>query len=209
VIGDVHGCIDELERLLKELSAGASDRIISVGDLIGKGPSSRAVLDWAMAARAECVVGNHELRFLECWKKGVVPREKPYDLETYQELGEGYERYMRFIDSWPAFIDGGDFLVVHGGFDPRRPIAGQDVKTLAGIRRLKDLDVPWYEEYRGEKLVVFGHWAQRGKPIVRANAIGLDTGCVYGEALTALVLPERRLVSVRAKKVYREKDEWR
>ncbi len=60
---------------------------------------------------------------------------------------------------------------------------------------------------REKALVVFGHWA-RPEPVVRKNAIGLDTGCVYGGALTALVLPERRLVSVPARRAYRAKDGW-
>ena len=54
---------------------------------------------------------------------------------------------------------------------------------------------------------MFGHWAKPA-PIVRRNAIGLDTGCVYGGALTALILPERRLVSVSARRVYQKKEGW-
>jgi hypothetical protein len=54
---------------------------------------------------------------------------------------------------------------------------------------------------------VFGHWA-RPEPVVRPNAIGLDTGCVYGGELTAVILPERRLVSVPARRVYQKKEGW-
>ena len=63
------------------------------------------------------------------------------------------------------------------------------------------MDDPWYESYTGETTVVFGHWA-RPEPVVRENAIGLDTGCVYGGRLTAVILPERNLVSVPAKRAY-------
>ncbi len=209
VIGDVHGCLDELSDLLRLVSASPEDRLISVGDLICKGPDSRGVLDWAMSTpNVECVLGNHELRFLEHWRRGLVPDVKPYDLETYGSLADRFDACMRFIDRWPALIAADDFLVVHAGFDPRlRSYARQPVERLTHIRRLEDTGEPWYEAYEGRKLAVFGHWA-RPRPVVRPNAIGLDTGCVYGGELTALILPERRLVAVPARRVYREKEGW-
>ncbi len=208
VIGDVHGCLTELKDLLRAVGARPADRLISVGDLINKGPDSRGVMQWAMEARnLECVQGNHELRFINCWRRSAVPRARPHDEETWEQLGDLREAAMRFASSWPLTIDGGDFLVVHAGFDPRRRLAQQSVAALTDIRRLRDTDEPWYERYVERKLVVFGHWA-RPAPVVRANAVGLDTGCVYGGALTALVLPERKLVSVPARRVYRRKENW-
>jgi len=208
VIGDVHGCYDELQDLLRAVKARPDDRLISVGDLICKGPDSRGVVEWAMSApNLECVLGNHELRFLNCWRRGVVPDIKPYDRETYRALGDRYEDAMSFIARWPLTIAAEDFLVVHAGFDPRRPLARQSDVALTNMRRLKDTEEPWYERYEDDRLVVFGHWA-RPEPVVRRNAVGLDTGCVYGGALTALILPERRLVSVPARRVHARKESW-
>lgn len=209
IIGDVHGCWDELRDLLSEIRPGPQDKLISVGDLICKGPDSESVLDWAMSAKnLQVVLGNHELRFLTRWKSGLPQDEKPYDMETFRQLEGGYERYMRFIDAWPLYISHKDYLVVHAGFDPLEPLVRQSRRQLTNLRRCGDSDRPWFEGYVDSRLVVFGHWAHR-KPIVRANAIGLDTGCVYGEALSALVLPERRIVSVKARKAYRIKEEWK
>lgn len=208
VIGDVHGCFQELQDLLRAVDARPEDRLISVGDLICKGPDSRAVLEWAMTApNLECVLGNHELRFLNCWRRGVPPDVKPYDFATFKQVGSLYERAMASISRWPLTLSGPGFLVVHAGFDPREDIEWQSDVQLTNLRRLRDTLEPWYEKYREDHLVVFGHWA-KPEPVVRRNAIGLDTGCVYGGALTALVLPERRLVSVPARAVYREKDGW-
>ncbi|MBI3565053.1 MAG: metallophosphoesterase [Elusimicrobia bacterium] len=206
IIGDVHGCSAELKDLLRAVNARPDDRLISVGDLINKGPDSRGVMEWAMGARnLECVVGNHELRFVNCWRRSAVPRARPHDEETWHQLGDLREAAMRYAASWPLTIDGGSFLVVHAGFDPRKSLGLQSVAALTDIRRLRDTDEPWYESYRGRQLVVYGHWSKPAA-VVRPNSIGLDTGCVYGGALTALILPERRLVSVPARRVYREKE---
>jgi hypothetical protein len=208
VIGDVHGCYDELQDLLRAVKAGPEDRLISVGDLICKGPQSRRVIEWAMAQRnLECVLGNHELRFLNCRRRGVIPNVKPYDLEVYHDFGRGYEEAMRYISRWPLTASGAGFLVVHAGFDPREGLEWQSDVQLTTMRNLKDTGRPWYEEHRDNSLVVFGHWA-KPEPVVRKNAIGLDTGCVYGGSLTALILPERRLVSVPARRAYRMKEGW-
>lgn len=207
VLGDIHGCYDELLDLLRAADARPEDRLISVGDLICKGPDSRGVLDWAMKTKnLECVLGNHELRLLEHWKRGERSHAKPYDAAVYEQLGADLDRYMKFVASWHTTVSGPGFLVVHAGFDPREGMEWQTRRTLTGIRKLAD-GTPWFDAYRDDTLIVFGHWAQR-RPIVRRNAIGLDTGCVYGESLTALILPERRLVSVRARRAYSEKNRW-
>jgi diadenosine tetraphosphatase ApaH/serine/threonine PP2A family protein phosphatase len=208
VIGDVHGCLDELKDLLRAVEAKPEDRLISVGDLLCKGPDSLGVMEWAMSApNLECVLGNHELRFLNCWRRGVAPAVKPYDAETHRQFGDRYEAAMRFIARWPLTASGPGFMVVHAGFDPREGLEWQSNAVLTSLRTLKDTGKPWYESYKDSSLVVFGHWA-KPEPVVRRNAVGLDTGCVYGGALTALILPERRLVSVPARRAYRTKEGW-
>ncbi len=208
VIGDVHGCYDELQDLLRAVKARPEDRLISVGDLICKGPASDRVIKWAMAQNnLECVLGNHELRFLNCRRRGAIPDVKPTDKETYLQFGGGYEDAMRYIARWPLTVSGDGFMVVHGGFDPREGLEWQSDVQLTTIRRLKDTEEPWYERYADPRLIVFGHWAAP-EPVVRKNAIGLDTGCVYGGDLTAVILPERRLDSVPARRAYLKKEGW-
>ena len=164
IIGDVHGCATELERLLKVADVSDEDQIISVGDLICKGPDSGCVMEWAMSTpNLRCVLGNH---------------------------GEG-------------------FFVVHAGVDPRVTVFdGQSRRDLTSIRIPEGMSIPWYDDYADDRLAVFGHWA-RPDPVVRSNAIGLDTGCVYGGSLTALILPERRLVSVPAAQEYQKHAAWK
>jgi diadenosine tetraphosphatase ApaH/serine/threonine PP2A family protein phosphatase len=209
IIGDVHGCLDELKDLLAEVSASAEDRLICAGDLIGKGPDPRGVLEWAMREKnLQCIQGNHEIRLLSYWKRSAAPDKKPFDLETFRRLGRGFDRYMRFVEGWPLYVEDKDFIVVHAGFDPRRgPLGRQSAWELVNIRQIEGTATPWYELYHQRKLVVFGHWS-RPEPLVRENTIGIDTGCVHGGFLSALILPGRRIVSVAARKVYRRKESW-
>ena len=203
IIGDVHGCSSELEKLLKAAEITKEDDLITVGDLICKGPDSRSVMQWAMSTpNLRCVLGNHEARLLGRWIAGEVPKPSSSDEQTTRQIGDCFEKSMSFIESWPLYVKGDEFCVVHAGIDPRIPkLAEQSRHDLLTIRIPEGMDIPWYEAYTEERLIAFGHWARRD-PIIRPNAIGLDSGCVYGGALTALILPERRLVSIPAAKEY-------
>jgi Calcineurin-like phosphoesterase len=207
VIGDVHGCIVELRSLLEAVGVKSWDKIICVGDLVRKGPESAAVLRWAMETpNLKCVLGNHDARLLLRWFEGEKPDRGTLDWETYRQLGDSYNDAMEFLRTWPLYLETEDALMVHAGLDPRvSSVRQQSPRDLMNIRIPDGMEDPWYEAYKEKQLVVFGHWA-RSEPLVRENVIGLDTGCVYGGKLTALILPERRLVSVPAEKAYQRKD---
>lgn len=207
IFGDVHGCFDELQALLKTARLVKGDRLVSVGDLIGKGPASDQVAAWAMETpELECVLGNHELRYVDAWRRGLQPASKSYDAETLRQLGGRYDPFCRWASKLPLTIDEGAWMVVHAGIDPRWPLSLQIPEDLTTLRRLEDRSA-WYESYEDPRLIVFGHWVRRD-PVVRSNAIGLDTGCVYGGSLSALILPERRLISVPARRAYTPRQSW-
>lgn len=208
VVGDVHGCLEELQDLMRQARPGPQDTVILVGDLVSKGPDSAGVVAWARETPgARCVLGNHELRYLEARRQGRRPAEKAYDAATIEQLGNAYESAVDYFETLPLFIETPEWVVLHAGFDPRRPLRGQSPEVVANIRRLEDGHTPWYELYEAPRLAVFGHWVRR-QPLVRPNAVGLDTGCVYGNKLTALILPERRLLSVPARKEYVPRKSW-
>lgn len=105
VFGDIHGCYQEWEKLLEKISPSPKDKLISVGDLICKGPSSRKTLELAKSIpNLTCLIGNHELRFLAYWEKKRTPFIKPYDLATFRELGEKFSFFMRWMNTWPYFL---------------------------------------------------------------------------------------------------------
>lgn len=208
VVGDIHGCYDELMELLEKVGIGDDDRIFSVGDLITKGPNSKEVLELFMTdARFATVIGNHDLALRRKWN-GEEIELKPAQKETHKELKAEKDAYVSFFNRMPFMIDLGTHLVVHAGVRPTVELYSQTTSDMTLIRTLganpeSDEGTPWYHVYHGEKIILFGHWPAP-EPRRGRKAIGLDTGCVYGYNLTAYIIEEDEFVTVKAKKKYDE-----
>jgi hypothetical protein len=206
VIGDVHGCFDELTDLLERVALGSDDRVVSVGDLIVKGKKNREVLDlFSTDTRFSAVIGNHDRAVLRYWR-GEIRSLKKAQKKARKQLEDGRERYASYLGSLPLMIDLGSHLVVHAGVRPGVPLDAQSVEDLTELRtlgpdRTKRKGTPWYEVYDGEKIVLFGHWPA-SEPRRGPRALGLDTGCVYGYDLTAYIIEADELVSVKARRAY-------
>jgi|ERR1043166_2759152 hypothetical protein len=206
IIGDIHGCFDELTDLLKAIKLQADDRVIAVGDLIAKGPNSAEVLDLFIDdARFSSVVGNHDRTIRQHFRGEPVPLTDQ-QREAVAQLESDRERYSRYLRSLPYTIELPNHLVVHAGIRPGVPLDEQMASDLTEIRTMgadptRRKGTPWYQVYRGPKTVVFGHWPKK-KPKRKPFAIGLDTGCVYGGHLTAYILDSDEFVSVPARDVY-------
>jgi hypothetical protein len=208
VVGDIHGCYEELAALVEGVGLGESDRLVSVGDLVTKGAQSREVLELFIGdARFSAVIGNHDRALLEYWKGERKKKHlKPSQKRCAKELKEGRERYAEFFDSLPGYLDLGTHVVVHAGLRPGVPLDEQTLDDLTALRTLgpdreSRQGTPWYELYEGDKTALFGHWpapAPRRGP----RAIGLDTGCVYGYKLTAYVVETGEFHSVPAFRAY-------
>ena len=206
VVGDIHGCYDELCDLLSLVNFNKHDRLIAVGDLVVKGPKSIQVLELFISdKRFSSVVGNHDRKLRQRWR-GEPVRLTKEQRQTLNELEFHRERYFQYLRSLPYTIDLGSHLVVHAGVRPGVPLARQMVSDLTEIRTMGAdptlrRGVPWFAVYRGPKTVLFGHWPSR-KPRRAAHAIGLDTACVYGGRLTAFIIETDEFVSVAARKKY-------
>jgi hypothetical protein len=206
VVGDIHGCYDELIALMEKVNLGEKDRVVSVGDLITKGPKSREVLQLFMTdPRFSTVIGNHDLALRRKWN-GEDIELKPAQKETHKELRAEKDAYASFFNRVPFTIDLDTHLVVHAGLRPNVELYAQTSGDMTRLRTLgpdreSEEGTPWYHVYYGDKTVLFGHWPapepRRGK-----KAIGLDTGCVYGYNLTAYIIEEDEFVNVTAKTAY-------
>ncbi len=236
VIGDVHGCATELTLLLNKLAPTADDRVLLVGDLVMRGPSPNRVLQLVREVGGISVRGNHEWRLLK-WRE-LQLRRGPKKAAELSELNhrilsskmlrttaleiddEGWTQ----LEAMPLWlkVPEHDLLVVHAGLVPGVRLQKQTERNLLHMRGItrggkatekRGEGVLWGKQYEGPTHVVFGHNA-RAKPQLHRFATGIDTGCVYGGRLTAIVLPNERtmprgaparrklLVSVKARRAY-------
>lgn len=207
IVGDIHGCLAELRSLLDEVAFSRDDALVSVGDLVGKGPDGAGVVRFFLAGGHRAVRGNHDEKLLAYRRDGRGTLSESHRAHA-EALRERDWEWLSLLPLWIRLREH-DALVVHAGLVPGVRLKRQEPKVLMNLRSIrpdgapsrKIEGTPWAKLWPGPELVVFGHDAVRG--LQRwPHAVGLDTGCVYGGALSALVLPERAVVSVPAFDVY-------
>ncbi len=211
IIGDVHGCLRELERLLERLEPGTDDEIIFLGDLINKGPDSAGVVRCVRKMGARSLLGNHEARILRHVDSGGAYRLKKPDWKTFKSLGPDEVDFFR---TFPLTIPLPEYnaIAVHGGFLPHPHWSQQPEEVVAHIqvidrygRPRKRSDHakgrPWAEFWKGPETVIYGHTPRR-TVFRRPFSIGIDTACVFGGTLTAFIYPEATLCQVKAARHY-------
>ncbi|OAX80842.1 hypothetical protein ACJ72_04814 [Emergomyces africanus] len=240
VVGDVHGCLDELESLLQKTNFDHKngDHLIFTGDLIAKGPESIGVVDLARKHRASCVRGNHEDRVLLRRREAKEntrsldnePNKADYDLEAYsteRSLAiQLSDEQANWLDGCPVILKVGsikgmgEVVVVHGGLVPGVELASQDPSAVMSMRTI-DLSshvpsasskgVSWTklfnkhqsmlavarqsappgmrDRYSGATTVIYGHDANPS-PSLKKYTKGLDTNCVKGGKLSAMIIQD-------------------
>lgn len=234
IIGDVHGCFDELHTLLTTLGYRIEHtpdgyqvtppdgrRALFLGDLGDRGPKTpdvyRLVMAMVAAGTALCVPGNHDVKLFRKLRGSKVDPSHGLAITLEQLAGEPpefSERVKGFIDGLISHyvLDEGNLVVAHAGMK----------ESMQGRGSGAVRDFALYGETTGERdefgLPVRLNWAAeyRGRAMVvyghtptpdaewLNNTINIDTGCVFGGKLTALRYPERELVSVPALHIYAE-----
>jgi polynucleotide kinase-phosphatase len=231
IIGDVHGCYDELIKLLNRLGYDTTEtgrvvtppgrKAIFLGDLVDRGPKVVEVLKLvqAMVQRGDalCVPGNHDVKLMRKLRGRNV--QIAHGLaETLRQLECHPPDYgtqvADFIDSLVSHyvLDDGRLVVAHAGMKQQYiGRASRRVREFAlygeTTGETDEFGLPvrydWASEYRGAAHVVYGH-----TPVPDADwlnrTINIDTGCVFGGKLTALRWPEKEIVSVPANRTYAE-----
>jgi hypothetical protein len=226
VVGDVHGCIDELEELVRTVAyTRGRDRLVFLGDLLDRGPDPAGVVRRVRELGGECVLGNHEekhLRYAAHEARRVTDRRYRNPIRFDHRRSAQHAALRREDLAWlttlPRVLALGDgWIAVHAGFLPGRPVSKQPTDWMIRLRyvdaegnpvsRLRgELGEPgvrrWAEVWTGPERVVYGHHPQslsvpsHDEPIAGVRCVGIDTGCVYGGKLTALVLPAEEIVQV-------------
>jgi len=234
IIGDVHGCLDELIDLLNQLGYAVTEdngqyaaqspvgrKLIFVGDLVDRGPGTpqvlRLVSGLVQSGQALCVPGNHDIKLMRALKGRSV--QLTHGLaESMQQLAAEPDTFraevVKFLDGLVSHyvFDDGNLVVAHAGL--KESMQGR------GSGRVREFAL--YGETTGETdefgLPVRYNWAAdyRGKalvvyghtpmpePLWLNNTVNIDTGCVFGGQLTALRYPEREIVFVPAHRTYYE-----
>ncbi|HEX8254040.1 MAG TPA: polynucleotide kinase-phosphatase, partial [Thermoanaerobaculia bacterium] len=230
LIGDIHGCFDEMTALLQTLGYELSPdgarhpegrKAVFLGDMVDRGPKTPEVLDLVMkmveSGNALAVPGNHDIKLMRALqgKNVKVTHGLAESLEQFaQRTPEDRQRVTAFIDSLISHfvLDDGKLVVAHAGMKQEMQGRGSGrVREFAlfgeTTGETDEFGLPvrynWAADYRGRAMVVYGH-----TPVVEPEwvngTICIDTGCVFGGKLTALRYPERELVSVPAARMYYE-----
>jgi len=236
IIGDVHGCADELIALLERLGYGVrlegdgearravttapkGRRAFFVGDLVDRGPNSpdvlRIVMEMVARGQAMAVMGNHDDKFLRWLKGHDVKLTAGLERTVEQVSGEDTafrDKTREFLEGLPsyAWLDDGHLVVAHAGIKP--DMLARNTKPVRQFclygdtsGKLDAAGLPerfnWAFDYAGEAMIFYGH-TPVSEPAWQGNSVCVDTGCVFGGALTALRWPEREIVSVPARKEY-------
>lgn len=205
VIGDPHGCYEELLDLLDKAALSSDDRIIAIGDLVDRGQGSAEVLNFFRSTpNAASIMGNHERKHVR-WLRGEI-EPAASQIITRAQIGEAeYPAAVAYMDSLPRYLDLPDALLVHGFYEPGVAVEQQRetviVGTLSGEGYLRErYSWPWYERYDGPKPLIVGHRDYSDNlmqaVIYKERVYMIDTRCVYGGSLTGLLLPDFKLISV-------------
>ncbi|WP_433672282.1 metallophosphoesterase family protein [Nocardia sp. CA-136227] len=191
IIGDIHGCFDELVELLEKAELAEDDLLVSVGDLVDRGPKPHQVVSFFRERpNSVAIMGNHERKHV----RGIFSYAQEI---TRLQVGDGYADMVDWMRTLPYYFENDHARIVHAGMVPGIPLADQREEILCGStrgeRELQTLfpDSVWHDHYTDAKPIVFGHHVTGDTPLVRDSRIlGLDTGACHGGALTALSLPD-------------------
>ncbi|MBM7554013.1 bis(5'-nucleosyl)-tetraphosphatase PrpE [Thalassobacillus pellis] len=227
VIGDVHGCLDELKALFDKLEYEWKDGMPShpdnrvpvfVGDITDRGPASvetiRFVYELVMERKsARYLPGNHCNKLYRYFHGNPVKEQHGLETTTAEykalppeEREEVRDKFMELMDASPLYLEIPeiDAVIAHAGI--RQDYIGQHGKKVKTFVLYGDITGEkhedgrpvrrdWAQSYQGDKWIIYGHTPTLEPRFVN-KTVNIDTGCVFGNKLTAFRLPEEAIVSV-------------
>lgn len=231
IIGDVHGCAEELDALLIRLgyiwdsdtgvfAHPGGRKAVFVGDLTDRGPDSAAVIALVMNMHQEgqalIAAGNHDDKLRRALKGNKVN----IGLALFQTIEQLRQRGNTFVGKvlgwlsqlpWKLHLDEDRLLVCHAGLSER--LQDREDDAARGHALYGDTDGTtkdengyflrrdWAANYSGNRIVVHGH-VPVDEVVVKNNVWNIDTGACFGGKLTALRYPEMECVSINAYEEY-------
>jgi len=220
-IGDIHGCIKTLKYLINKIyEKDSHPEFYFVGDLIDRGPNSKAVLDfiidlYSKGIIAKSVRGNHEEMFLNAYKNNCKISDTNWQYNGAEQTIKSFvsepnlalkvkdlvpQRYFDFINTLPYFINLNDYYIVHAGinFNSKNPF--QDFEHMLWTRE-EQYDEKSYSNMK----IIHGHSPipkEQIKQTIKTKNMNIDSGCVYTHIpnlgyLTAINLNTFELIIVK------------
>ena len=230
IIGDIHGCYDELCELLIKLGYAVDKenciatppegrKAVFLGDLCDRGPNNvevlRLVMGMVQSGAAFCVAGNHDAKLLKKLRGAYV--KLTHGLATtveqlYAQSDAFIAEVKDFLDSLISHyvFDGGKLVAAHAGL--KEKLQGRGSARVRDFCLYGDttgetdayglpVRLPWANEYRGKAMVIYGHTPTPRVEMIN-NTYCIDTGCVFGGQLSAFRYPEKEIVQVEAAREY-------
>jgi len=204
IYGDLHGCYDEFISLRKKINPDKSDIEVCVGDIITKGKDSLKLLKFIQEHNIQSVLGNHEDKLVRYLEHENSNRKNPISLdEDEKNIIEGLDKQdIEFLKNLPLFLKYENITILHGGLQNHHNLNNLTKKEKSKILRMRYIDIEdnflaygkedntsifWADLYDGNQgFIVYGHqWFK--EPKITQNAIGIDSGCVYGNRLSAVI----------------------
>jgi diadenosine tetraphosphatase ApaH/serine/threonine PP2A family protein phosphatase len=229
-IGDVHGCLEEFDELLKLISFNPNNmRVVLLGDLMDRGPNPVGCVKRARELNLECIRGNHEDKHLR-WNKHEVAKlqtGKSNPMKSMSEIDDLANKALSEEDiDWMKNLPyqlqlTKELYAVHAGVEPSVGWNHQNPAQLMRVRYVNDKGRAvslnpdksqpnntqyWTEQYKGPYNIVYGHNVYEEVKFTKTESghlcIGIDTGCCFGNKLSALIVDTMEVVSVKAKQKY-------
>lgn len=229
IIGDVHGCYEELQNLFEKLGyqkemeySHPDGRVpIFLGDITDRGPQSLKVIELVyhlviIQKKARYVPGNHCNKLYRFFlgnkvqqRHGLETTVAEYNQLSREEQAEVRQKFMTLYENAPLYLQIPKMkaIVAHAGI--KEEYIGRSDKKVKTFVLYGDITgdftedgrpvrKDWAKEYEGTDWIVYGHTPVMSPRIVH-RTINIDTGCVFGNALSAFRLPEKEVVNVPSK----------
>ena len=191
VIGDVHGCVNELKLMINKLSINAEDTVIFLGDYIDRGKFSFEVIEYLLSLKYNCkfMMGNHEDMLINVLnneygsKKLWLYNGGMNTVKSYKDdISNIPQTHLDFLENLELCFETNNFFFVHAGINPNN----KSVQTQEDMLWIRDVFIQ-NQIFDIGKVIVFGHTPFK-EPVVQNNKVGIDTGLVFDEKLTCLEL---------------------
>jgi hypothetical protein len=209
VVGDIHGCFDEFAELIRLVGFNDNDVLVSVGDMLDRGPKSWQVCQFFRdRPNAFSVLGNHERRVLGTMKGTSQPAwSQKHSLSMLTK--EERPAWVEYLERLPAVIETEHAIITHARLDPAKSFQQQDAYFTCAVGGsgihidLDDNGVPlWFYKTNFGKPLCMGHIGYERIELVSGKLYALDTGAVKGGELTCVIFPGNESLSVKSERDY-------